>query len=309
MLAAVASSLQEISAPGMLGLAVGLALANLLIVLRLRRTVQRLEGKLDSLAAAPPAVPAPPPAPAPEPEPKAAAAKTATVPESDSDTAPAAGAAQPATPAAVAAMPPRRRRGEAEGGPPAKPDAIPAVRDQAADPPWRQVAELLEVLYREAPRLADQFLDRELREGFRGEFGAPLKAKIERLAIAAGQGEDELRRHWLNQDLVTALDALSRFYSEAASEGQRGSAAGRALAARLRALLYESLSGACQRTGWFVIDPVEPYQTPFDPRVHQAVAGADVAGASGLVVGIKSAGLRDVRGGAIQHRAEVIVGR
>lgn len=210
------------------------------------------------------------------------------------------------------------------------PTVSPAVRlDRSAPPPThrtdgdgqgagspasmegthQEVARLLAGLCQEAPRLADLFQEPALREAFRGEFGAPLAARVERLRIAASQGEAPLREHWLGEDLVVTLDALSRFYSEAAAEGHRGHAPGVALTARLRALLYESFNAACRREGWFAIDAVEPYRTSFDPRQHEAVAGSDAPGASGLVVGVKAAGLRDVRSGSIQRRAKVVVGR
>jgi hypothetical protein len=123
------------------------------------------------------------------------------------------------------------------------------------------------------------------------------------------QGEAQLRERWLKPDLVTTLDALARFYSEAVEEGRHGRAAAKSLARELRGWLYDELSPACKAEGWFAIDPIDPYRTAFDSNVHHAVTGRDIAGAAGLIIAIKAIGRRDPRNGAVVHRAEVIVGR
>jgi molecular chaperone GrpE (heat shock protein) len=188
---------------------------------------------------------------------------------------------------------PELRRGEAVPPPPAS--------------PHQKIARLLAQLQKEAPSLAEDFGDLDTRERFLGELGAPLSARLDRLK--SYQDEAQLKERWLGPDLVTTLDALARFYSEALEEGRQGRAAAKSLARDLRRWLYEDFSSACRSEGWFAIDPVDPYKTEFDPHVHHAVAGRDVDGASGMILAIKAIGRRDPKNGAVIRKAEVIVGR
>jgi hypothetical protein len=173
----------------------------------------------------------------------------------------------------------------------------------------RKIASLLAGLRTEAPRLAESFADPALSERFRGEFDAPLQARLERLIVASQQSEEQLRERWLGPDLVSTLDALARFYSEAVGEERLGRANANGLARELRSWLYDRLSSACREEGWFSIDPVDPYSTEFDPKIHHAVAGRDMPGARGRILAVRAVGRRDVKSGAITHKAEVIVGR
>jgi len=173
----------------------------------------------------------------------------------------------------------------------------------------QRIADLLARLHTEAPRLADGFTDLSLRERFKGEFDAPLSARMERLRTCSEKGEEQLKQRWLGPDLVTTLDALARFYSEAVEEGRHGRNTAKGLALELRGWLYDELSPACQAEGWFSIDPIDPYRTTFDPSVHHAITGRDSADAPGKIIAIKAIGRRDPRNGAVIHRAEVIVGR
>jgi hypothetical protein len=169
------------------------------------------------------------------------------------------------------------------------------------------VARLLAKLRQNSRQLAERFADPELRERFRGELDAPVGARLDRLQIISEQGEEQLRQRWLGPDLVTTLDALARFYSEAVEEERHGPGTG--LARELRGWLYDSFGPACRNEGWFAIDPIDPYVTKFDPRVHHAVAGRDVDGAEGRIIAIKAIGRRDPQNGAVVNKAEVIVGR
>jgi hypothetical protein len=171
----------------------------------------------------------------------------------------------------------------------------------------RDIALLLARLRREAPRLAERFADGELRKRFRGELDAPVHARLNRLIALSEKGDELLRERWLGPDLVTTLDALACFYSEAVAEEKNGHDTG--LARDLRGWLYDSFGPVCRNEGWFAIDPVDPYKTRFDPQVHHAVAGRDVDGAEGQVIAVKAIGRRDATTGAVKHRAEVIVGR
>ncbi|HYN20584.1 MAG TPA: hypothetical protein VE078_06465 [Thermoanaerobaculia bacterium] len=171
----------------------------------------------------------------------------------------------------------------------------------------RDIALLLARLRREAPRLAERFADGELRKRFRGELDAPVHARLNRLIALSEKGDELLRERWLGPDLVTTLDALACFYSEAVAEERNGHDTG--LARDLRGWLYDSFGPVCRSEGWFAIDTVDPYKTRFDPQVHHAVAGRDVDGAEGQVIAVKAIGRRDATTGAVKHRAEVIVGR
>jgi hypothetical protein len=199
---------------------------------------------------------------------------------------------------------PPRQEGPAPPKPGTAKEAPPPVPPGTRHP---EVASLLAKLRRDAGRLAERFADPDLRERFQGEFDAPLGARLDRLRTVSEQGEDQLRERWLGPDLVTTLDALARFYSEAVEEERRGHGTG--LARDLRSWLYDSFGPACRSEGWFAIDPIDPYTTEFDPRAHHAVAGRDVDGAEGRIIAIKSIGRRDPRTGVVMYKAEVIVGR
>ena len=134
-----------------------------------------------------------------------------------------------------------------------------------------------------------------------------MHARLIRLIALSEQDDELLRERWLGPDLVTTLDALARFYSEAVAEERDGHDTG--LAGDLRGWLYDSFGSVCRNEGWFAIDPIEPYKTRFNPQIHYAVAGRDVDGAEGKIIAIKAIGRRDARTGAVKHQAQVIVGR
>lgn len=184
--------------------------------------------------------------------------------------------------------------------------AVPAP-PVAASARHGEIARHLAKLRQDARRLAEGFADPFQRDRFAREFDVPLGARLERLSHLAAQGEQQLRERWLGPDLVTTIDALGRFYSHAVDEQRQGSRTG--LAAELYRWLYDTLGPACRTEGWFVIDLVEPYVTQFDPQVHHAVGGRDVAGAEGRVVALRAVGRRDPGTGAVIAKAEVIVGR
>jgi len=186
---------------------------------------------------------------------------------------------------------------------------VASGKEAVPSPSHQKVAKLLTRLRQESPRLAEGFGDSSLQQRFLGEFGAPMGALLDRLRAYSEQGELQVREKWLGHDLVTTLDALARFYSEAVEEGRQGRAAAKGLARKLRAWLYDRFSPACQAEGWFAIDLVDPYRTDFDPDVHRAVADRDVESATGKVIAIKTIGRRDPKSGAVIHKAEVIVGR
>jgi hypothetical protein len=173
--------------------------------------------------------------------------------------------------------------------------------------PHQEIYDLLDRLRREAPRLAAKFADPVLRERFQGELDAPVGARLDRLQALAAGGEEPILQRWLGPDLIATLDSLARFYSEAVEEERRGQANG--LALELRNWLYDYFGSACRSEGWFAIDPVEPYRTPFDPKIHHAIAGRDVEGAQGRIVAIQAIGRRDAKTGALLQKAEVTVGR
>ena len=194
---------------------------------------------------------------------------------------------------------------------PSSPDLSPGEDDMVVRLPQRhqQVGALLVRLHREAPRLAEGFFDRAVRERFLRDFGAPINARLDRLRICSEEGDSQVEHRWLDLDLVPTLDALARFYSEAIEEERHGREAGKCLARELRRWLYEEWSAACRREGWFAIDAIDPYKTEFDPLVHLAVAGRDAAGAEDMILALKSIGRRDPRTGAVVRKAQVVVGR
>lgn len=207
------------------------------------------------------------------------------------------------------AVVPRIPRQEERAGLPPVEDAeedLPAI---PAELPHRAVALLLARLRRAVPQLAARFGDPALGERFRGELDAPLRARLDRLLVTAVKGEEELRARWLGPDLVTTLDALASFYSEAIEEERRGRAAGDGLSKDLRVWLYDSFGRACRDEGWFAIESIDPYITRFDPRIHHALTGRNAAGAEGKILAVKAIGRRDPKNGTIVHKAEVIVGR
>jgi hypothetical protein len=331
---------------GLLVLTAVLAGAGLLLALRHRRAVLVIEGRLGDLDGPLQAwshgalsVPPPPEGPAASEETAGSTGKSRSVDvlselEKLRQEAGVAGSEAPtaAAPAALASRASAPAWMPAAGSPP---DPDPEARQQAAAAPATehpeepnaarsttavteappalpgalhiQCARLLNQLRLDAPRLAARFADPATRERFLYELDAPLGTRLDRFRAVAKLGDEKLRQTWLGPDLVTTLDSLAHFYSVAVAEERRGHATG--LAAELRAWLYDAFGSLCRDAGWFVIDPVEPYVTRFDPRFHHAVAGRDVNGAEGRIVDIKAIGRRDPASGVVAHKAEVIVGR
>jgi hypothetical protein len=202
----------------------------------------------------------------------------------------------------VAPLPPEARPEELSGGSSGKEGPLP--------PTHQKIAKLLDKLREDAPKLAKDFNDHETRNRFLSDFDeVSLTARLDRLKTCSD--ETELKERWLEPDLMTTLDALARFYSEAVVERRQGHSAAKSLAPKLRVRLYDHFNTACRDEGWFAIDRIDPYKTDYDPQIHRAVdrSGRDVAGAAGKVIAIRAIGRRDPKSGAVIHKAEVIVGR
>ncbi len=202
--------------------------------------------------------------------------------------------------------------------------AAPAPRPQAQlpppDPAWQRwldqlrtlphgaVAALLGEVLQHSAHLARGLADAAQSRAFRHEVGEGFKQRLVRFQQCAPD-ESTFEKRWVEPDLITALDLLARFQSQAAEDARDGHDPASQLAAWLHSALYDKLGPACQAEGWFALERVEPFRTAFDPLVHKGVDGRQLPGARGMVVEVQKVGrLHPTEGYALQ-KAAVVVGR
>ena len=102
---------------------------------------------------------------------------------------------------------------------------------------------------------------------------------------------------------------MARLLTECARRASTGDQAAEVMRRFVREVLYEHLAGLCQARGWFLLEEVMPWETPFNAQVHKAVGARDEAGQAGVVVELQRVGRRSVETGALVEPAQVIVGR
>ncbi|HSS50431.1 MAG TPA: hypothetical protein VLX28_15950 [Thermoanaerobaculia bacterium] len=190
-----------------------------------------------------------------------------------------------------------------------KPKPARPVPDEFAGLPHGAIGKALSLLRSSLPDLAQKIPDPRQQERFLADLDRPLKARIDRFKEAARRGDDYLREHWIEQDLVTTLNTLAQWLSSIIEERHRGRRGNRALEEELLRWLYEQLAPICRDEGWFFIEQILPFTTKFDPNIHYSVGSVPLPGAGNLVVEIKAIGRRDPRQQFVTHKAEVIVGR
>jgi hypothetical protein len=187
-----------------------------------------------------------------------------------------------------------------------KPQPAP---DEFTNLPHGAMGRALSQLHRALPDLARKIPDPRQQERFLAELDLPLKARIDRFKEAVRRGDAYLKEHWIEQDLVTTLNTLTQLLSSLIEERHRGRRGNRALEEELQCWLYERLAPLCQDEGWFTVEPILPFMTKFDPKIHYSVGSVPLDGAENVVVAIKAIGRRDPRQSFVTHKAEVIVGR
>lgn len=187
--------------------------------------------------------------------------------------------------------------------------AQPLPPDEFTSLPHGAVGRVLSQLLQALPELARRLSDPRQQERFLNDLNEPLKARIDRFKAAARKGDDYLKEHWIEQDLVTTLNTLAQLLSSVIKERHRGRRGNRLLEEDLLRWLYERLAPALREEGWFSIEPILPFTTKFDPKIHYSVGSEALEGADNLIVEIKAIGRRDLQRKYVTHRAEVIVGR
>lgn len=180
--------------------------------------------------------------------------------------------------------------------------------DDSSGLPHADVAHLLEDLMDEVARLADSFTILGHRREAE-KLAESLPRRLDALRSAVPRGRNHVREHWLGQQLVPTLDILALLFSYAVKEGYQGEGVGdRNLEVCLNDWLYRRFRQVCRHEGWFEIEPVLPYETPFDHDYHQSVGSRHCDGVGReIVVEIKAVGYRDLKTGFITRKAQVVV--
>lgn len=218
------------------------------------------------------------------------------------------------TPKTVSTEPPSP--GSAPGpiaSPEPKPQDVPRKPEPTTPPApitGDPIVVALTELQRAVPALAEQISEPRQRARFIMQLDEPLLARLDRYHKRKAEGEAALREHWVEQDLVTALNILAQALSQAIEDRRSGQHGSQELAKQLQHWLYDRLAPACEQQGWFRVEQILPYTTRFDPSVHYSVGSRDVeAGAADLIVAMRTIGRRDPQGRKVTHQAEVVVGR
>lgn len=152
------------------------------------------------------------------------------------------------------------------------------------------------------------YADPQTSQGFYAEFNSHLEARLERFMEHAEESEEVFVSKWVRPDLVSTLDTLARFQSLAAAEVRAGNAAMVEVSRSMAELLYGQLDALCRQEGWFGVQRTIPFETPFDPGVHRAVAQAPAPGAAGLIVEVKAIGRVALGDPTMAAHAQVVVG-
>jgi hypothetical protein len=218
----------------------------------------------------------------------------------------------PAYPGRVQAAPqpaPQPRVQERIERPVAPPPSPVPERDEFTGLPHAAVGRTLSQLHRALPDLAGRLPDPRQQERILRDLDGLLKARIERFKQASRKGDAYLKEHWIEQDLVTTLNTLAQWLSSTMEERYRGRRGNRVLEEELQRWLYERLAPVCKDAGWFKVEPILPFTTRFDPKIHYSVGSVELEGADDLIVTVKAIGRRDPQQGFVTHKAEVIVGR
>ncbi|HEX2224805.1 MAG TPA: hypothetical protein VHN15_11425 [Thermoanaerobaculia bacterium] len=205
-----------------------------------------------------------------------------------------------------APQPRAQERIERPAAPP--PPPVPE-RDEFTGLPHAAVGRTLSQLHRALPDLASRLPDPRQQERILRDLDGLLKARIERFKQGSRKGDAYLKEHWIEQDLVTTLNTLAQWLSSTLEERYRGRRGNRILEEELQRWLYERLAPVCKEAGWFKVEPILPFTTRFDPKIHYSVGSVELEGADDLVVTVKTIGRRDPQQGFVTHKAEVIVGR
>jgi hypothetical protein len=203
---------------------------------------------------------------------------------------------------------------------PEAPTTQPELPQPTPDPAWQAwldqlralphgaVAGLLGEVLQHSKHLALGFADPAQRQAFASEVGEGFQRRLTHFQLRA-QDESSFVERWVEPDLITALDLLARFQSQAAADARDGHAPAAQLATWLAGALYDQLGPACQAEGWFSLERIEPFSSAFDPQLHKGIDGRAVAGARGLVVEVERVGRLHAFDGYPLHKAHVVVGR
>ena len=201
----------------------------------------------------------------------------------------------------------RNREAQPQPAPTVDP-AWQAWLDQLRALPHGAVAGLLGEVLQHSKHLARGFADPAQRQAFATEVGEGFQRRLTHFQQCARDDSSFVER-WVEPDLITALDLLARFQSQAAADARDGHAPAAQLASWLAGALYDQLGPACQNEGWFALERIEPFRTAFDPQLHKGIDGRAVAGARGQVVEVERVGRSHAFDGYPVEKAHVVVGR
>jgi|GEM_PF-4787357 len=174
--------------------------------------------------------------------------------------------------------------------------------------PHGAVAVALLRLHEARSGLAEGFHAIKHREATELLLGKRLAQALRQFHKQAQQEPETLRNKWVDHDLVAVLDGLAQLLSAAIEERRQGRGGRQRVEDALQQWLYDRLAPLCRGEGWFEIEPILPYATEFNPRIHVSVGSKPVDGAENLVVAVRSVGRRVPHNREMLHLAEVVVG-
>lgn len=142
-----------------------------------------------------------------------------------------------------------------------------------------------------------------------GDLADTIDTRVGRLRHHADANDPEALDDWVRIDLLPLLDLLARAHTDATRLARGGASTPASLAAEMEMLVFGDLSPATRHSGFFALDPIQLYKTPFDPDRHHAQGKLEDSGAPNTVVGVASYGRLEAKTGALREQARVIVGR
>lgn len=176
--------------------------------------------------------------------------------------------------------------------------------------PYAALYTAMESFEREVERGVTAGLGTSLRlDLLRTELGTASAARRKRLTEAAESCDAARLLDWQRADLEPYLDAVSGHLSDVAEAVFLGNADLAPFRDRLQSFLFAEVSAGCGRAALFTLQPVVPYESDFDPGIHDAAGGKERSGARGKVVRLVSPGRLDVAGRLLTRPARVLVGK
>lgn len=112
---------------------------------------------------------------------------------------------------------------------------------------------------------------------------------------------------WRAYNLIRLLNSLAIVQSELAQRHFRGAEACGPLAEEVLEIIYDELGTASEKEGWFVLERIVPFKTPFNPDRHCSVGVQSFDGHAGQIAMVRRVGLRGLNASFERTQAEVVV--